>query len=113
MLRREFSGSVLRTNLSSSISNTDVSISVADGSTYPVGVNPFVIVIDRGLSTEEKILISSRSNNTFTVDTRGYDGSVAVAHSSGSFVDHVLDAAVVQDMNTTTYNNEVLVWMGV
>ena len=113
MERREFSGSVLRTNLSSSISNTATSISVSDGSTYPVGVNPFVIVIDRGLSTEEKILISSRSTNTFTVDTRGYDGSVAVAHTSGAFVDHILDAAVVQDMNTTTYNNEVLVWMGV
>ena len=113
MERREFSGSALRTNLNSSISNTEISITVADGSTYPTGVNPFVIVIDRGLSTEEKILISSRSTNTFNVNTRGYDGSVAVAHGSGAFVDHVLDAAVVQDMNTTTYNNEVLVWMGV
>jgi len=114
MLRREFSGSVLRTNLSSSISNTATSISVTDGSTYPTGENhPFVIVIDRGLSTEEKVLISSRSTNTFTVDTRGYDGSLAVAHSGGSFVDHVLDAAVIQDMNVTTYDNEVLMWMGV
>lgn len=113
MLRREFSGSVLRTNLSSSISDTDTSIPVADGSTYPTGVNPFVIVIDRGISSEEKILISSRSSNTFTVHTRGYDGTTAVAHTSGAFVDHVLDAAVVQDMNTTTYDNEVLVWMGV
>jgi len=113
MLRREFSGSVLRTNLSSSISNTETSISVTDGSTYPTGINPFVIVIDRGISSEEKILISSRSSNTFTVHTRGYDGTTAVAHTSGAFVDHVLDAAVVQDMNTTTYDNEVLVWMGV
>jgi hypothetical protein len=111
MLRREFSGSVLRTNLSSSISNTATSITVTDGSTYPTGVNPFVIVIDRGLSTEEKVLISSRSTNTLAVDTRGYDGSPAVAHSGGAFVDHVLDAAVIQDMNTTTYDNEVLMWM--
>ena len=113
MLRREFSGAVLRTSLSANISNSETSIAVVDGSTYPTGVNPFVIVIDRGISTEEKILITSRSTNTFTVDTRGYDGSVAVAHSSGAFVDHVLDAAIVQDMNTTTYDNEVLVWMGV
>lgn len=112
MLRREFSGSVLRTTLSANISNIATTITVLDGSTYPTGVNPFVIVIDRGLSSEEKILISSRSTNTFTVDTRGYDGSNAVAHTSGAFVDHVLDASVVQDMNTTTYNNEVLVWMG-
>lgn len=113
MLRREFSGSVLRTNLSGSISNSDTSITVTDGSSYPTGVNPFVIVIDRGLSTEEKILVSSRSVNTFTVASRGYDGSSAVVHSGGSFVDHVLDAAVMQDMNDTTYDNAVLMWMGV
>ena len=113
MLRREFSGAVLRTTLSANISNSVTSIAVVDGSTYPTGVNPFVIVVDRGTGSEEKMLIASRSTNTFTVDTRGYDGSLAVAHTAGSFVDHVLDAAAVQDMNTTTYDNEVLVWMGV
>jgi hypothetical protein len=113
MLRREFSGGVLRTTLSSSINNAVTSISVVDGSTFPSGANPFVIVIDRGTSAEEKILVSSRSTNTFTVSTRGFDGSTANSHSSGSFVDHVLDATVIQDMNTTTYDNEVLVWMGV
>lgn len=111
MLRREFSGSVLRTNLSGTISNTDVSITVTDGSTYPTGINPFVIVIDRGISSEEKVLISSRSGNTFTVQTRGYDGSSAAAHSGGAFVDHILDATVIQDMNDTTYDNQVLMWM--
>ena len=113
MLRREFSGSVLRTALSSSINNSVTSISVVDGSTFPSGSNPFVIVIDRGTSAEEKILVSSRSTNTFTISTRGFDGSTANSHSSGAFVDHVLDATVIQDMNTTTYDNEVLVWMGV
>ena len=113
MLRREFSGAVLTTTLSANISNSASSISVVDGSTFPSGTNPFVIVIDRGSVSEEKILISSRSSNTFTVDTRGYDGTTAVDHTSGAFVDHVLDASVIQDMNTTTYDNEVLVWMGV
>ncbi len=111
MLRREFSGAVLRTTIAANISNSASSISVVDGSTYPSGTNPFVIVIDRGLGTEEKVLISSRSTNTFIVDTRGYDGSPAVAHSGGAFVDHVLDAAVIQDMNNTTYDNQVLMWM--
>jgi hypothetical protein len=113
MLRREFSGAVLRTTLSANISNSASSISVVDGSTYPSGANPFVIVLDRGNTSEEKVLISSRASNTLTVSERGYDGTVANAHISGSFVDHVLDAAVIQDMNTTTYDNEVLVWMGV
>ena len=113
MLRREFSGAVLRTTITASISNSDSSISVLDGSTYPSGNNPFVIVIDRGYSDEEKILISSRSSNTLSVEQRGYDGTTAVAHTTDAYVDHVLDAAVIQDMNTTTYDNEILVWMGV
>ena len=113
MLRREFSGAVLRTSLSANISNSASSITVVDGSTYPNGNNPFVIVIDRGISSEEKVLISSRASNVLTVEERGYDGTTASAHTSGSFIDHVLDAAVIQDMNTTTYDNEILVWMGV
>ena len=43
MLRREFSGAVLRTSLSANISNSSSSISVVDGSTYPNGNNQFVI----------------------------------------------------------------------
>ena len=112
-MRRQFSGSVLQTALSSSLNNAATSFTVTDGSTYPVGVNPFVIVIDRGVATEEKILILSRASNVFTVSQRGYDGTTAVAHASGAFVDHVLDADAIQDMNTTTYDNEVLVWRGV
>ena len=112
MLRREFSGSVLRVNTTDAISNTDGYINISDGSTYPDGVNPYVIVIDRGTPSEEKILISGKSSNTLVVLTRGYDGTTAIAHNSGAFVDHVLDAAVIQNMNTTTYDNEVLVWMG-
>ena len=113
MLRREFSGAVLRTTITANISNSDSSISVLDGSTYPSGNNPFVVVIDRGYAAEEKILISSRASNTLSVQQRGYDGTTSVAHTSGAYVDHVLDAAVIQDMNTTTYDNEILVWMGV
>ena len=113
MLRREFNGAVLQTTLFASLSNSAVSFTVVDGSTYPSGSNPFVIVLDRSNNLEEKVLISSRSSNTFTVAERGYDGTTAQAHSSGASVDHVLDALTLQDMNTTTYDNEVLMWMGV
>ena len=113
MLRREFNGAVLQTALASSFSNSASSFTVTDGSTYPSGTNPFTVVIDRGIASEEKILILSRASNVFTVSQRGYDGTTAVAHASGAFVDHVLDADAIQDMNTTTYDNEVLVWMGV
>jgi len=113
MERREFVGNVEETTLSANISDTDTSISLTDGSTYPSGsTNPFVIVINRGLSNEEKILCSSRSSNTITVEERGYDDTVAQSHSSGDLVDHVLDAATVQSMNTNTFDNAILVWTG-
>jgi len=114
MLRREFNGSVLRSLLAANISNSASSFTVVDGSSYPVGsTNPFVVVIGRTLANEEKILISSRTANTFTIATRGYDGTTAQAHTTAELVDHILDAATIQDMNTTTYDNEVLMWMGV
>lgn len=112
MLRREFTGAALRVNLSSSISNTATTINLTDGSTYPLGNSPFVIVIDRGTASEEKVLILNRTANALSVSERGYDGTVALAHDSGAFVDHVLDAAVIQNMNVTTYDNQVLMWMG-
>jgi hypothetical protein len=112
MLRREFTGSALRTNLSAGISNSASSFSVTDAGSFPSGSNPFAVVVDRGTSDEEKMLISSRTGETFTIQTRGYDGTTARAHTSGAFVDHILDAATIQDMNTTTYDNEVLMWMG-
>ena len=62
---------------------------------------------------EEKILIASRSTNTLTASSRGYDGVVAVAHNSGATVDHILDATSIQDMNTTTYDTQVLLWVGI
>lgn len=115
MLRREFLGSVVDSTLSANINNTSTTFSVVDGSTFPTGSsgNPFVVVISRGLSAEEKVLISSRSGNTFTVHTRGYDGTIANTHTSGAVVDHVLDATTIQDMNTTTYDNEINIWMAV
>ena len=112
--RREISGAVVAQTLSANISNSSTSFSVADGSTFPTGAtNKFVIVIGRATSDEEKILISSRSGNTFTVASRGYDGTTAVAHTAGAIVDHVLDANAVQSMNTAVFDGQILYWMGV
>lgn len=114
MIRQEFVGNALTTTLSANISNSATSFTVASGSTFPSGSNnQFVISIGRGTANEEKILCSSRTTNSFTVRQRGYDGTSAVAHTAGEYVDHVLDATVVQDMNTTVYDTEILNWMGV
>lgn len=113
MQRREISGAVVASVLSANISNSATSFSVTDGSTFPTGAtNPFVLVIGRGTSDEEKILVSSKSSNTFTVSLRGFDGTAAQAHIAGATVDHVLDANAVQSMNNTTFDNLILYWMG-
>lgn len=113
MLRREFAGGVLKTQLFSNISNSDSSIFVINGLTFPSGdVNPFVIVIGRGTAQEEKILCSSRTGNTFTVSERGYDSTTAISHVAGEIVDHVLDATTIQYMNNATSDTSILTWMG-
>lgn len=114
MERREIIGSVIQTELANSISNSDLVFDTVDASTFPSGsTNPFVIVIDRGRPEEEKILVANRSGNTINVIQRGYDGVPASEHLAGANVDHVLDAFSMQDMNKTTYDNQVLYWMGV
>lgn len=113
MIRQEFVGNALTTALTANISNSSTSFTVTNGSSFPSGSNnPFVVSIGRGTDSEEKILCSSRSTNTFTVSQRGYDGTTAVAHVSGDYVDHVLDATVVQDMNTVTNDTSIIAWMG-
>lgn len=116
MLRREFSGNVVNTTLSANItSNSSNTFTVVDGSTFPAGSsgNPFVVVVSRGNTNEEKMLIESRTGNTLNVLSRGYDGTIANTHTVGAAVDHVLDATTIQDMNTTTYDNEINIWMAV
>lgn len=114
MLRRELKGNTVATTLNGAILSGAISIVLTDGSTFPVGsaAVPFVITVERGSGTEEKILISGRSGNTLTVLTRGYDGTTAQGHPTASLVDHVLDAATLQDMNTTVYDTKILTWMG-
>ncbi len=115
MLRREFLGSVVATTLTANVSNVATSFSVVDGSTFPTGSsgNMFVVVLSRGTPVEEKMLISSRSTNTFNIYQRGYDGTTAQNHTAPSSVDHVLDALTIQDMNRSTYDNEISIWMAV
>lgn len=113
MERREFLGAVEETSLASNISNSDTTISLVDGSSYPTGSsNPFVIVVNRGRNIEEKILCSSRVLNTLTVVQRGYDGTQASAHLSGDKVDHVLDATSVQSFSNAAFDGIVLLWSG-
>jgi hypothetical protein len=108
---RAYSGAaaatIINTAMTATVPGVGGTISVADDSGYPPS-GKFEIVVDRGQTNEENIMISSRSGTTFTIGQRGYDGSVASSHTSGEatcesdlsgrtvqlFVDHVDDVEV-------------------
>lgn len=98
-IRKEWAGGTTRTTLNGNINASATSITLADGSSFPSGVKPFVLVIDRGTATEEKIICTSRTGNTLTVLQRGYDGSSAQSHTSGAYIEHILDAYTVDQAN--------------
>ena len=117
---RAYSGAaastIINTAMTATVPGVGGTISVADDSGYPAS-GKFEIVVDRAQPNEENILISSRSGTTFTIGQRGYDGSVASAHTSGEatceadlsgrsvqlFVDHVDD--VESDPHSTKLLN--------
>lgn len=56
-----------------------------------------------GTSSEEKILCTFNSGtNTFTVVTRGYDGTTAVAHTTGSLFINTFTATEAAELNAVT-----------
>lgn len=104
---KDYVGNATGTQLTASIGIDNPlstgTFTVASGSSFPSGTgNPFVVVIDRGLSSEEKFLISSTSGSggvTFNVLQRAYDGTSAALHSSGATVEHCLDAYSIKQAN--------------
>lgn len=98
-IRKEWAGGVVKTTLNGAIAAGTTTIVVTDGSTFPAGTFPFIIVIDRGTATEEKVLVQTRTGNSLTVLQRGYDGASAQSHINGAYVEHCLDAYTVDQAN--------------
>ena len=108
--RRSYSGKARATTLTAAITDNQTSLSLFDSSTWIEGPSygsnrvgtsgNFIICVDYGTSTEEKILCTSLSGTgTVTVATRGYDGTTAVSHSSGATVILVFSAAEAYEAN--------------
>lgn len=100
--RREYAGNAPVRTLTSGIDNATLTIPISDGTGWPTGVTgPFFIVVDKGLTTEEKIKCASRTGNTLTAASggRGVDGTSAATHSSGASVEHVVTATDMDQAN--------------
>lgn len=100
MATRNYTNSAQPQLLTSALNNTDTTSTVSVGSTSTFPTAPFIITIDRGLSTQEVMLCTAKaSSTTFTV-TRGYNGSAKSAHSPNAIVEHTAAAIDYAEPNT-------------
>lgn len=99
MARQEVTGSAAVTRLTADMASGASSFSVNDATGWPTGAHPFVATIDRGSGTEEKILCASRTGNTITTATRGYDGTAPLFHPTGTMVEHTISAVIIDEAN--------------
>jgi len=100
--RRSYAGAAPACTLTGSITSGDTSASLTGTVTaWPTTAGgPFHMVIDPGLSTEEKVLVSSRSTGSLSSITRGVDGTTAVSHSAGATCYPVFTATDADEANT-------------
>lgn len=105
--RFEHQGAAPPTVLNGDITAASTQVTLLAPTGYPTGsIGPFVIVIDKGNSNEEKILCSSRSGPSCLVAPggRGYDMTVASGHTGPSPIQHVFAAVEADDDNDHIYN---------
>ena len=100
--RRSYAGAAPACTLTSSITSGDTTASLTGTVTnWPTTAGgPFHMVIDPGLSTEEKVLVASRSTGSLSSITRGVDGTTAVSHSAGATCYPVFTAVDADEANT-------------
>lgn len=89
-LRRTYAGGGTTTALANAMAATDTTFAIVASTGWPgsPGTSGFIVVIDRGTASEEKILCSSNSGTTVTVASsgRGYDGTTATTHNANATV---------------------------
>lgn len=92
MPERNFTNLPASRTLTAGVTAAATALPVSSAAPLATGLYPpYTCVIDRGLATEEVVLVTAFSASSMTV-TRGYD-SVAYAHSTGAKVEHCASAA--------------------
>jgi len=118
--RRSYAGAAVECTLTSGISAGDTTATLTGTvtnwpTTGPAPAGPFYMVIDPGLTAEEKVLVTARASGSLTI-TRGQDGTAAAAHIAGA-VAYPVGAAVDFDeansaLSTMTTKGDLLVTTG-
>jgi len=104
MTRYSHSGGAIPTTLVGPLGDVTLGDILIDSATgWPDGSNgPFFAVIDRGLSTEEKVLVANRSGTTLTLQQRAADGTLSYPHSAQATIEHVFSAIEADAANAHT-----------
>jgi hypothetical protein len=107
-MARKFSSISVETTLSSGISNSQTTLTVATGTgsallggvTLAAGnVDQFTLAIDPDTTNEEIVFATAVASDTFTI-VRGRAGSSNISHSGGATVRHVLTSDDLTFFNT-------------
>lgn len=98
MAARNYSGNAAATTLTADLAAGATSFSITSGTNYPSA--NFVLTIDRGTSKEEKVLVGSRTGESCSSVTRGFDSTTDQSHTAGATVEHTSSAADFSEANT-------------
>ena len=94
---RSYSGSAVASALSAPVNNVSTSFSISPTTNWPT--SNFFATIDPGLSSEEKIFVTSLSGGVLTVGSRGADGTSATSHLINAVVVHTISATDIAEAN--------------
>lgn len=104
--RRSYTGAPVTTTITAGINSTDTTITLSSATGWATGV--FYAVLDPGTSSEEKVLVGSRSGTSLSITSRGVDGTTAKSHISGTTIYPVFAAVDADEANelTSTYTTQ-------
>jgi hypothetical protein len=112
--RRVYKGGATPTTITTALSDNGAAISITSNTGWPT-VGPFYVVVDPGLSTEEKIYVGAISGTSLSSMARGQDDTTGVAHAAGATIYPVFTATDADEANqlTATYTTKGgIVYMG-
>lgn len=116
--RRSYAGAAPACTLTNAITSSDTTATLTgDVTNWNNTANgSFYMVIDPGLSTEEKVLVGTRSGSSLSSITRGVDGTTGAAHNAGATCYPVFTAVDADQANkiasTLTTKGDLLVTTG-
>jgi hypothetical protein len=99
---RNYSNTAVVTTETGLATGAGTSLTLASATGWPAA--PFTAVVEPGTANAEVILVGARTTTACTAITRGYDGTAAVTHASGSVIAH---EAVAQDLREANQPDEL------